>query len=67
MEKKREVLNQGKKLSEMSDAEVFARANYDRAEDLGRYGMTSAMKEEQRRINRNRNAWGDPVNGIYDE
>jgi hypothetical protein len=56
-----------KKLSEMTDAEVFAEANRDRAEGLGSYHMTPAMEEELRRMNRNRNQWGDPVNGIWDE
>jgi len=56
-----------RRYQKMSDAEVCAAANRDRAEDLGRYGMTSAMKEERRRISGRRNQYGDPANGIWDE
>ena len=37
---------------DMTDEEICTKANHDRAEDLGRYGMTGAMREEQRRANR---------------
>lgn len=37
-----------RKVARMSDAEIFAQANRDRAAGLGRH-MTSAMQEEQKR------------------
>ena len=53
-----------KSVREMTDEEVFARANRDRKEGLGRYAMTLAMEEEQRRLSKKRD-W--PINSIFDE
>ena len=48
--------------ADMTDAQVIAKANADRTADLGRYGMTDAMVEEQRRMNSR-----PAVSGVWDE
>ncbi len=42
----------GRPVWQWTDDEVRAEAERDRAEDLGRYGITPAMREEIRRMDR---------------
>ena len=47
----------------MSDEAVIEAANRDRADDLGTYGMTAAMREEQRRMA----VSDEPSRGVRDD
>ncbi len=52
---------EGMTTKDMSDAQVIAQANADREDGYGAYGMTAAMREEQRRMSCR------GIKNVYDE